>query len=146
MEEFIKPTEQLIKPFQKILIKMEKQSLEDDCVKIIGTRPPISCNVSPIGQNIVIPNTNRFSEKRPDHNRQTCGQHDSSYYQPQPAVQNHCQQHFNNRRIKQAYYKNDYDRDKGVAHVMINSGIPTLERKSNTHYSIGKGFLFKKKT
>ena len=35
----------------------KQSSLEEDYVKIIGTRPPISCYVSPIGQNIVTPNT-----------------------------------------------------------------------------------------
>ena len=86
--------------------KHGKQSfLEDYSVKIIGTRQPISFHVSPIGQNIVIPNTNRFSEKIQDHNRKNCRQHDSSYYQPQPAVQNHHQQYRNGRRIQQASYK-----------------------------------------
>ena len=33
----------------------KKSSLEDDPVKIIGTRPPISFHVSTIAQNIVIP-------------------------------------------------------------------------------------------
>ena len=80
--------------------------------------------MSHIGQNIVIPNTNRFSEKRPDNNRQNCRQHDSSYYQPQPAVHNHRQQYRNDRIIEQASYKNDYDMYKGVEYGMIRSAIP----------------------
>ena len=53
-----------------------KQSyLEEDSVIIIGIRPEISSHISPIGQNIVIPKTNCFSEKSPDHNCQYSGQH-----------------------------------------------------------------------
>ena len=66
----------------------KQSSLEEDSVKIIGTRPPISCHVSTIGQNLLIPNTNRFSEKIPDHDQQNHRQHYSSYYQAQPAVKN----------------------------------------------------------
>ena len=81
--------------------------------------------MSLIGQNIVIPNTNSFSEKIPDHNRQNRRQHDSLYYQSQPAVQNHRLQYCNDIIIQQASYKNDYDKDKGVAYGMIYSVIPT---------------------
>ena len=41
----------------------KQSSLEEDSVKIIGTRPPISFYVSPIDQNKVIPSTNCFIEK-----------------------------------------------------------------------------------
>ena len=108
----------------------KQSSLEEDSIKIIGTRPPISFRVSPIGQDIVIPNTNCFIEKIPDHNQRTRIQHDYSYYQPQPAVQNHRQQFSHDRMIQQASYKNDYYRDEGVAHGMIHSGIPTLEKQA----------------
>ena len=64
----------------------KKASLEEDSIKIIGTRPPISCHVSPIGQSILILNKNQFSVKRPENNQQNCRQHNSSYYQPQPEV------------------------------------------------------------
>ena len=60
----------------KNINKHGKQSyLEEDSVIIIGIRPEISSHMSPIGQNIVIPKTNRFSEKRPDHNWKYRGQH-----------------------------------------------------------------------
>ena len=108
----------------------KQSSLEEDSIKIIGARSPISFCVSPIGQDIVIPNPNCFIEKIPDHNQKTRIQQDYSYYQPQPAVQNHRQQFSHNRIIQQASYKNDYDRDKGVAHGMIRSGTPTLEKKA----------------
>ena len=42
----------------------KQSSLEEDSVKIIGTRPPISCHVSPIGQNIVVPNKNNQGKKQ----------------------------------------------------------------------------------
>ena len=106
----------------------KQSSLEEDSVKIIGTRPPISFYVSPIVQNTVIPNTIFFIEKRSDHNRQTCRQHNYLYYQPQSAVQNHRQQYSHDRIIQQDSYKNHYYRDKGVAHVMIHSGITTPEK------------------
>ena len=55
---------QFITPFLKNIYEHGKQSsLEEDSVKIIGSRSPIRCHVSPIGQNIVIPNTNGFSKK-----------------------------------------------------------------------------------
>ena len=92
MEQFIKPIEISFESSKDIDEHGKKLSLEDYSIKIIGTRPPISSCVSPIGQNIVIPNTNSFSGKIPDHNRQTCRQH-KSYYQPQPAIQNHFQQY-----------------------------------------------------
>ena len=69
--------------------------------------------MSPIGQNIVIPKTNRFIEKIPDHNWQYRGQHDSSYYQPQPAIHNQRQQYRHDRIIQQTSSINDYDRYKG---------------------------------
>ena len=130
MEQFIQKMEQFIKPFQKDWWTWEIIILRKYPVKILGTRPPISCHVSPIGQNVVIPNTNSFSEKRPDHNRQNRRQHDYSYYQPQPALQNHRHQYHNDRRILQASYKNYYDRDKGVSHGMIGSGKPTPEKQA----------------
>ena len=85
MEQFIKHMEQFIKHFQNsdkssrnisskkwnISLKPSKKvdeswkqsSLEEDSVTIIGTRPQISCYVSPIGQNVVIPNRNSRSKK-----------------------------------------------------------------------------------
>ena len=90
----------------KTLIENVKQSyLEDYSIIIIGPRPPISCHVSPICQNIVIPKTNRFSEKGPDHNRQSCRQHDFLYYQPQPSIHNHSQQYPHYIIVQQASLK-----------------------------------------
>ena len=86
--------------------------------------------MSPIGQNVVIPNTNRLSEKIPDLNRKNRRQHNSSYYQPQPTVQNHRQHYRNDIIIKQASYQNYYDRGKGVSHGMICSGIPPPEKQA----------------
>ena len=117
-------------PSRNIDEHSKQSSLEEGSVIIIGTRPPISCHVSPIGQNIVIPNRNCSSEKRAYHNRKSCGQHDSLYYQPRTAIHNHRQQYCHDRRIQQASYKNYYNRDKGVAHGMIYSGIPTPEKQA----------------
>ena len=58
----------------------KKSSLVEDHVRTIGTRPPISSHVSPIGQNMIIPKKNCFSKKRTDHDCQSCGQHYSLYY------------------------------------------------------------------
>ena len=76
--------------------------MAEDSVKIIGTRPPISCHVSPIGQNIVITKKNRCSENIPDHNRHSPRKYDSLYYQPQPAMHNNRQNYFHDKIIKQA--------------------------------------------
>ena len=50
--------------------------------------------------------------KGPDHDRQNIRQHDSSYYQPQPGVQNYRQQYHNDKIIRQDSYKNNNDRYK----------------------------------
>ena len=68
----------------------KQSSTEEESFRIIGTRPPISCHVSPISQNIVIIKI-VFWKKRLKHNRQSLGQHDSSYYQPQPTIHIHRQ-------------------------------------------------------
>ena len=138
--------EQFINPPKTIDEHIKQSSLEEDSNKIIGTRTPISCHVLPIGQYIVISNTNGFSEKIPDHNRKNCRQHDSSYYQPQPTVQNHRQKYRNDRRIQQDASKNDYDRDKGVAHGMICSGIPTPENQTTPIIPLEKDSYYRKKT
>ena len=88
-----------LSPSKRIDEHGKKSSLEEDSVRIIGARPPISCHLSPIGQNVVIPNSNCFREERPDHDQKNYRQHNSFYYQPQQAVQNHRQQYFNDRRI-----------------------------------------------
>ena len=77
---------------------------------------------------IVILKKNRFSETIPDHIWKYRGQHDYLYYQSQPAIHNHHQQYLDERIILQYYSKNDYDRDKGGAHGIIHSGIPTPEK------------------
>ena len=99
----------------------------------------------PLSKNIVIPNTNCFSEKIPDHNQKTGRQHDYSYYQPQPAVKNHRQQHRHNKIIQQNSYQNDNDRDKGVAHGMIHSVITTPEKESTPIIQLEKDSYSRKK-
>ena len=39
---------------------------------------------------------------------------------------------YNDRIIQKYSYKNNYDRDKRVAHGMINSGIPKPEKQATT--------------
>ena len=40
-----------------------------------------------------------------------CGQHDTSYYQPQPSTNyNQRQQYFHNRKTQQTPYRIDYDK------------------------------------
>ena len=46
----------------------KKSPFEDEEIRIIGTRPAISRMFSPIGRNIEIPQTHRFSEIQTDHN------------------------------------------------------------------------------
>ena len=99
--------------------------------------------MSPIGQNIVIPKTNRFSEKRPDHNQQSRGQHNFLYYQPKPYLHNHIQQYRCDIIIQQSSYKDNYDRDKRVAHGIIHGGMPPPGKQAtpiipleNYYYSI----------
>ena len=95
----------------------------------------------------MIPPRNVFSERKPVHNWQSFGQHNSYYYQPQPATDslyyqpklakyNQCQQYCKYRRTHQDFSKNDYNREKNGKQGNIHSGIPTLEKI--THYSIGK--------
>ena len=146
MEEFIKQMEQFITPPPKIDEHGKQSSLEEESIRIIGTRPPISFHVLHTGQHIVITNTNGFSEKIPYHNRKNCRQNDSSYYQPQPTVQNHRQKYRNDRRIQKSYYKNDYDRDKGVAHGMICSVISTPENQATPIIPLEKDSYYRKKT
>ena len=102
--------------------------------------------MSTIFQNIVIPNTNSFSEKIPNHNRKNCRQHNSLYYQPKPTVKNHCQQYRNDRIIQQTYLQFFYDREKGVSHGMICSGILTPEKQATTIIPLEKDYYSRKKT
>ena len=90
----------------------------------------------PIGINIEIPQTHCFSEKK-DHNWKSRGQHDSSYYQPQPATYNQHQHYHQDRRTQQSCSNNYYDREKVGKHGNIHSVIPITEKKI-THFSIGK--------
>ena len=123
----------------------KKSSLEDDPIKIIGTRPPISCHESPIGQNIVIPNTYNYWEKIPDNDWQNRSQHNFSYYQPQPGVQNHRQKYLNDRIVQQTSFKNDYHRYKGVAHGIICSGLPTHEKQPIQIITLKEDYSYRKK-
>ena len=84
--------------------------VEDEDIKIISTRPAASRTFPPIGRNIETPQTHRFSERKPDSNWQYSGQHDSSYYQPQPTTYNHRQQYLHDRRTQKFPSRTDYDR------------------------------------
>ena len=117
-----------------------KSPVEDEEIRIIGTNPAISTSFSPIGKNIVIPQTNRFIERKTDHNRQYCVKPNSSYYQtkpatyllydqPQPAKCNQRQNYCQDRITQQAFYKNDYDRDKVGKHDNIIVEYLHLKKK-----------------
>ena len=70
-------------------MRTEKKSpVEDEEIIIIGTRPEISITFTPIGRHIKITQKHRFSEIKLDHNWKSCGQHNLSYYRPQPATYN----------------------------------------------------------
>ena len=55
---------------------------------------------SPIGRNIEITQTYRFSEIKPDCNWKYRGQNYSLYYKPQPAIYNQSQQYRHDRRTQ----------------------------------------------
>ena len=106
----------------------KQSSLEKDFVKIIGTRPPISCRVSPIGQNIVIPNTNCFIKKDQtiigkivDNTIHNIINHNRRYRTTVNSIV--IIEEFN-----KIFYQNDYDTDKGVVHGMTRSEITTPEK------------------
>ena len=53
-------------------------------LQIVVTTPETITSFSPIGRNLVIPQTNSCSERKPVHNWKYFGEHNSSYFQPQP--------------------------------------------------------------
>ena len=57
---------------------------EDEEIIVISTPPEICTSFPPIGRNIVILQTNCFSERKPVHDWKYFGKRISSYYQPQP--------------------------------------------------------------
>ena len=59
-----------------------KSPVEGEEIRIIGTVPEIRTKFSPIGRNIVIPQTHCFIERKKYHNWKSRVQHNSSYYQP----------------------------------------------------------------
>ena len=71
---------------KKVNDRGNKSPVEDEEIRIIGTTPVISTSFSIICINIVIPQTHRSSEIKQNQNWQYHGQHNSSYYQPQPAT------------------------------------------------------------
>ena len=101
-----------------------------------STRTAISRTSSPMVRNIEIPQTHRFIEIKIYHNLQYRGQHDSSYYQPQPTTYNQHQQYRRGRSTQQAVSSNDYGRYKLGKHGSIITIIPSP--KKNNHCSIGK--------
>ena len=123
----------------------EKNHLfEDEEIRIIGTSPAISRVFSPIDRNIEIPQTHHFSERKPDNNWKSCGKHDSSYYQPQPATYNQRPQYHNDRRTQQYTSRNDFCKEKVGKHGNIHSGITTPEK--NPHITLGNDSYARKKT
>ena len=69
--------------------------------------------------NVEIPNTHRFSKRKPDNNWQSRVQRDSSYYQPQLATYKQTQNYHHDRRTQQNTFINYYDRNKVVKHGNI---------------------------
>ena len=70
------------------------------------------------------------AKKRTDHNWKSHRQHDYSYYQTQPSIQDRRQQYLRDIIIQQNSLKNDNNRDKWVSYGMIRSGITTPEKQS----------------
>ena len=97
-------------------IRFNQESMDIIFLQIIGTTPETITSFSPIGRNVVIPQTNIFSERKSVLNCKSFGEHNSSYYQPQPAADssyyqpqptkyNQHQQYLHDRRTKQACSK-----------------------------------------
>ena len=61
-------------------------------------------------------------------------------------VQNHRQQYCYDRIIQQYSYKSYYYRDKGVAHGMIHSGIPTPEKQETPIITLEEDSYSRKET
>ena len=127
-------------------------------IKIIDIRPEISRFFSPIGRNIEFPQAHCFSERKPERNWQYrevssstndyLRQHDTSYYQPQPAICNQRQRYRHDRTKQQAPFITDYDREKWK-NVVFHSGISSPDIKQspiiplgNEPYYINKPQLF----
>ena len=55
---------------------VKKSPVEYEDIIIIITSPAISRKFSPIGRNIEIPQRHPLSERKPDHNFKSHGQHD----------------------------------------------------------------------
>ena len=98
-------------------------------------------------RNIETPQTNCFSEIKPDHNWQYCGTHDSWYYQVQNYTYNQRQHYCNDRRTQQDPSRYEYNREKVRKHGNIHSVIPSPDIKIsmiplvNGSYSIKKNQL-----
>ena len=59
-------------------------------------------------------------------------------------VHNHRQQYCNDIIIQQAYLQKKYDRDNGISHGMIHSGIPTPEKQATTIIPLEKIIVLEK--
>ena len=134
----------------------KKIAVKEEDIIIISTTPEISTIFSPIGRNVSIPQTHHFSERKKDHNWKSCGQHnssdyqpqpttDSSYYQPKLASYSQRQQYCQDRIIQQDRSKNGYDRDKMGKHGNIHSGIPTPDQKQLPIISLRNNSYARKK-
>ena len=80
---------------------------------------------SPIGINIEIPKTHRFSESKTDLNWKYCGKYSPYYYQPQHTTYNQIQHYRHCIRTQKSPSGTDYDREKVVKCGNIHSGIPS---------------------
>ena len=91
----------------KILLSMKKSPVEYREIKIIDIRPAISRTFSRIGRNIDFLQSQRFSERKPEHKwkyrkasspiHDYCEQHDTSHYQPQPSNYNQRRKYWHDR-------------------------------------------------
>ena len=72
-------------PSKQINKHDNKGPVEDEEIRNVLTNPEMSTSFSPIVRNRVIPQTNRFSAIKTNHNWKHHVQHNSSYYQPKNA-------------------------------------------------------------
>ena len=83
--------------------------------------------------------------KIPHHNWQSCRQLNSSYYRPQNAIKNHCQQYRRDKKIQQASSKSYYNRNKEGSRGMIHSVIHTSEKHKTPIITLENDYYSRKK-
>ena len=89
-------------------------SVGDEEFEFFGTRPAISRTFSPIVRNISFAQIQQLSDSKTGRNckyysessstNDCCGQHDTSYYQPQPPFDYNQRQRYRRLRGKKAPY------------------------------------------